>query len=56
MEPRERVERLISRMYEHHLRTTGNLPADALKRKIEKKAQYIAQRADRKRRDNGQWR
>ncbi len=57
MEPRERVERLVGRMYEHHLKTTGSLPQDRLKRTMEKKAQTIAQRVDhRNTRGGGRWR
>ncbi len=56
MEPRERVERLVGRMYEHHIKTTGTLPQERLKRMMEKKAQTVAQRADnRNTRGSGRW-
>ncbi len=57
MEPRERVERLVGRMYQHHLKTTGGLPTGELKRSMEKKAQMIAHRAESKhKRGTGRWR
>lgn len=57
MEPRERVERLVGRMYQHHLKTTGGLPTGELKRSMEKKAQMVAHRAENKhKRGTGRWR
>lgn len=48
MSEREAVERLISRMYKHHLKATGKLPSGREVREMEGKAISTATRAARK--------
>lgn len=48
MEKREAVERLVSRMYKHHLKNTGRLPSGTEVRGMENRAAVVAERADKK--------
>ncbi len=48
-EERESVERLIGRMYRHHLQSTGRLPTEKEKRLMERKARQVAEYTDNKR-------
>lgn len=52
MEKREAVERLVGRMYKHHLKNTGRLPDGAEVRRMENHAATVAERAE-KRTGNG---
>ncbi len=46
MKERRSVEKLIGRMYRHHLQSTGRLPTESEKRVMERKARKAAEYTD----------
>ncbi|MBI5810365.1 MAG: hypothetical protein HZB21_04160 [Deltaproteobacteria bacterium] len=48
MEERKAVERVIERMYRHHVKTSGAVPDAKTRREMERKAVKAAESADNK--------